>query len=118
VIVRVARARILQRHEAEVFDILRKAAAGPQANVDGFEGLTFGRQVLPGGDVELVSITYWRDVGAIEGVLGSNWAALGSLPGLERLLIEDRVDHYEVVTTSWSDLRDSTRGESQRTAVG
>ena len=104
-IVRVARARILQRHEGEVFDILRRAAADQEGDVEGFDGLTFARQVLDGGEVELLSITYWRDISSIEGALGPNWAALGSLPGLERLLIEDRVDHYEVFATSWSDLR-------------
>jgi hypothetical protein len=67
--------------------------------------------------VELVSITYWRDVGAIEGVLGPKWTALGSLPGLQRLLIEDRVDHYEVVATSWGELRDGAQG-SQPARVG
>ena len=103
-IVRVARARILQRHEAEVFDMLRKAAEGGGAEVDGFEGVTFARQLLKGGEVELAAITYWRDIDAIERVLGPNWHALGSLPGLEPLLIEDRVDHYEVFAQSWKEL--------------
>ena len=103
-IVRVARARILQSHEADVFEMLRKAAEAGGDEFDGFEGVTFARQLLTGGEVELVAITYWRDIAAIERALGPNWASLGSLPGLERLLIEDRVDHFEVFAQNWKDL--------------
>ena len=105
-IVRVARARIRQQHEGEVFSALRRLAESQPADVDGFSGLTFGRQVLPSGEVELLAVTYWRDIAAIRRVLGPDWAHIGTVPGVEHVLIEDRVDHYEVVASKWEQLRD------------
>jgi heme-degrading monooxygenase HmoA len=103
VIVRISRAEVVQDAEAAVFRILRESAADV-ARPTGLQGLVVARHVAAAGGVELLSITLWQDSDAIAAALGDQWDRPTSLPGLEGLLTNQSVEHFEVVAAEYRDL--------------
>ena len=117
VIVWISRADVVHDAEAAVFRILRESAAGVERPA-GLEGLVIARQVAPSGGVELVSITFWRDSDAIATAFGDRWDRPTSLPGLDSLLANHTVEHFEAVAAEYRDLVDLGVARGDRPARG
>jgi heme-degrading monooxygenase HmoA len=117
VIVRISRADVVHDAEAAVFRILRESAAGV-ARPPGLEGLVIARHVAASGRVELVSITLWRDSDDIAAAFGEPWDRPSSLPGLDGLLTNHAVEHFEAVAAEYGDLADLGVAPGDRAAGG
>jgi hypothetical protein len=97
-IVRVNRGRLPIGFEGEL--LARLQAQGSRiAKPDGMLGGTMGRRVV-GDRVELIAVTYWRDVAALEAAFGPNWATPTTLVGFDQLLEDRVVEHFEAAVES------------------
>jgi heme-degrading monooxygenase HmoA len=114
-IVRISRADVVHDAEAAVFRTLRESAAGI-ARPAGLEGLVIARHVGPTGGIELVSITLWRDSDAIAAAFGDRWDRPTGMPGLDGLLTNHIVEHFEAVAAEYGELVEPGMAPGERSA--
>jgi heme-degrading monooxygenase HmoA len=93
VILRIARSRIRDGHDADVLAVVRDLTAQMGA-IPGLRSARFGRAVDREG-WSLVSVTEWDSLAAIQAVYGDDWAERSLLPGLEEYILETHVEHFE-----------------------
>ena len=98
-IVRISRARIRRDAEADAFAILRSAVSGSDGQTDGLEAFAIARRLVD-GQLELMAVTMWRDMGSLIATMGPSWADPAWLPGLAKLVETSSTDHYETVAES------------------
>jgi heme-degrading monooxygenase HmoA len=93
VILRITRSRVEAGHESQVLDVVRSMTAsyGP---IPGLRAATFGRSIQDDG-WWLVSITEWDSLDALRAVYGERWTDRSPLPGVDDLILETTVEHYE-----------------------
>jgi quinol monooxygenase YgiN len=101
-IVRITRARILPRNEAAAFEILRTAAESAR-KPEGLMSLHLARRASTDGD-ELVAVTVWRDVDALQEAMGPDFEKPGFLPEIYRFLEDVTVEMYETIVDQFEDL--------------
>ena len=92
-IIRISRGRVRAGAEAEVFTRLRDATEGA-GRPEGLEALFIGRHLTADG-LELIAITAWTDVDALIRVLGDGWESPRWLAGIEDLVTQSTVEHWE-----------------------
>jgi heme-degrading monooxygenase HmoA len=117
VIVRISRADVVHNAEAAVFRILRDTAADV-ARPTGLQGLVLARHVTASGGVELLSITLWQDIDAMAVAFGERWDRPTSLAGLDGLLANQTVEHFEAVAAEYQDLVRLAVGPVDRPGAG
>lgn len=101
-IVRITRARIQPRNEAAAFQILRTLAASTRTP-DGMDSIHVGRRATVDGD-EVVAVTVWRDLEALQDSLGPDFEKPGFAPELDRFLEEVTVELYETIVDQFEDI--------------
>ena len=101
-IVRITRARVRPRNEAAAFGILRTVAASTP-KPDGVDSLHIARRAMADGD-ELVAVTVWRDLEALQSLMGSDFQKPGFVPELDQLLEDVTVDLYETIVDQFEGL--------------
>jgi heme-degrading monooxygenase HmoA len=101
-IVRVTRAKIRPNAESAVFEILRRVSTGVR-RPDGMDSLHFGRRMSASGN-ELISITIWTDLAALEAAMGTSMEVAAFLPELQPYLLEGTVEHFETITDRFEEL--------------
>jgi quinol monooxygenase YgiN len=101
-IVRITRARIRPRNEAAAFELLRTFAASTRTP-DGLDSIHVGRRATVVGD-ELVAVTVWRDLEALQDSLGPDFEKPGFVPELDRLLEDVTVELYETIVDQFEDI--------------
>lgn len=93
---------MVRNHEAQAFEMLRKATEG-QARPDGLEAFVIARRILQ-GRLELIAITSWRDLESMTAVMGPDWETPSWLPGLDQIVEDATVEHFETVAESFHGL--------------
>ena len=101
-IVRVTRAKIRPNAEASVFTILRDVSKGV-SRPPGMEALHFGRRMSSQGN-ELVSITIWTNIEALQAAMGTSMEVAAFLPQLQPHLAEASVEHFETIVDRFEEL--------------
>jgi len=101
-IVRITRAGIRPRNEAAAFEILRSFAASTR-RPDGLDSIHVGRRASVDGD-ELVAVTVWRDLEALQDSLGPDFEKPGIVPELDRILEDVTVELYETIVDQFDDM--------------
>ena len=92
-IVRVVRLRIEPGHEPRVLDVIRDLTERFGA-IPGLRASMFGRSVGDDASV-LLAVTEWDDVESIKAVYGDSWATASLMPGVEDVILETTVEHFE-----------------------
>ena len=105
-IVRIARARIKPQAESAVFDVLR-AATADDSRPPGMHSMMIGRRMDESGN-ELVAITVWTDVEALQSVMGPGYQTAQFFPALDPFLLDATVEHFETVVERFEDLTSPT----------
>jgi heme-degrading monooxygenase HmoA len=101
-IVRITRARIRPRNEASAFEMLRTVAASTR-RPDGLDSIHIGRRATSDGD-ELVVVTVWRDLEALQDSLGPDFEKPAFAPELDGFLEDVTVELYETIVDQFEDL--------------
>lgn len=101
-IVRITRARIKPQTESAVFEVLR-AATAESSRPPGMHSLMIGRRMDDTGN-ELVAITVWTDVEALQKTMGSAYQTAQFFPALDAYLLDATVEHFETVVETFEDL--------------
>ena len=101
-IIRLTRAGIRPEREAEAFERLRQVSAGI-GRPEGMEALYLGRRT-EGRRVDLVAITVWRDMTALQAIVGRTWQTASFMPDLDPMLIDPTVEHFETLAEVFEDL--------------
>ena len=93
-ILRVTRSRVQRGAEGQVLDVIRRLTEsfGP---IPGLHAAYFGRSVDETASMSLIAITMWDDLDAIKRVYGPDWASRSLLPGVEEVILETTVEHFE-----------------------
>jgi len=102
VIVRISRGRVRRGHEAEAFGLLRETVAG-QGTTPGLVAFVIARRMID-GQLELVAMTTWHDLGSMIAVMGDDWQTPSWLPALEPLVESSSVEHLETIAESFRGL--------------
>lgn len=102
-IVRISRARIKPQTESAVFEVLRAATAG-NTRPPGMHSIMIGRRMDDSGN-ELVAITVWTDVEALQASMGPNYQTAQFFPALDAYLLDPSVEHFETVVDTFEDLK-------------
>jgi len=108
VIIRVNRGRLPVGYEGELLVRLQSQGANV-AKPDGMLGGAIGRRIVD-DRIELVAVTYWRDIAALEVAFGPNWSTPTTIAGFEKLLEDRVVEHFE----SFLDDVDALFGATRR----
>ena len=80
-------------HDVDVLDVVRQLTSQYGAH-SGLRSARFGRAVEAQGWL-LISVTEWDSLAAIQAVYGDHWAERSLLPGVEQLILETTVEHFE-----------------------
>jgi quinol monooxygenase YgiN len=105
-IVRISRARIKPQSESAVFDVLRGATAD-NTRPPGMHSIMIGRRMDETGN-ELIAITVWTDVEALQSVMGQGYQTAQFFPALDPYLLDPTVEHFETVVETFEDLKSPT----------
>ena len=109
-ITRITRGTLHRNSEARVFELLRTAFEGtPQPA--GLRSFTLNRRVTGASTVELVAVTVWDDVEAMETTIGPRWREPSWMPGLEGSIDEQSVEILEAVVFGYERLADAPLSE-------
>jgi hypothetical protein len=104
-IVRISRGRIRRGHEAEAFGLLRETVVVGQGTTPGLVAFVIARRMIE-GQLELVAMTTWQDLGSMIAVMGQEWQTPSWLPALEPLVESSSVEHLETIAESFRGLAD------------
>jgi len=104
-IVRISRGRIRRSHEAEAFGLLRETVVAGQGTTPGLVAFVIARRMIE-GQLELVAMTTWHDLGSMISVMGQEWQTPSWLPALEPLVESSSVEHLETIAESFRGLAD------------
>lgn len=100
-IVRIARATVRSIDEPRVYEVLRKGLGNRRP--DEMLDVTFARR-SEGDRVEVIVITLWTEIAALERAFGSMWRTFGGVVGLEDRVLATSVEHLDVVADDWPEL--------------
>ena len=102
---RISRGRIRPGHEAEAFGLLRETVVAGQGSNPGLVAFVIARRMIE-GQLELVAMTTWHDLGSMIGVMGQEWQTPSWLPALEPFVESSSVEHLETIAESFRGLAD------------
>ena len=102
---RISRGRIRRSHEAEAFGLLRETVVAGQGTTPGLVAFVIARRMIE-GQLELVAMTTWHDLGSMISVMGQEWQTPSWLPALEPLVESSSVEHLETIAESFRGLAD------------
>ncbi len=102
---RISRGRIRRGHEAEAFGLLRETVVAGQGTTPGLVAFVIARRMVE-GQLELVAMTTWQDLGSMIAVMGQEWQTPSWLPALEPFVESSSVEHLETIAESFRGLAD------------
>ena len=93
-----------------MFEVLRTAFEGMPQPV-GLRSFTLNRHVRGTSTVELVAVTVWDDVDAMEATIGPRWREPSWIPGLEGSIDEQSVEILEAVVFGYEQFAETPMPE-------
>ncbi|HET7677223.1 MAG TPA: antibiotic biosynthesis monooxygenase [Candidatus Limnocylindrales bacterium] len=97
-LLRVYRARIRPGKEEQAMEFARQTARRRAASRPGLVSIHVGRRLGDDGREELIAVTIWQDLQALQSAVGADWEEPYFVPGLTDILEDATVDHFEAMS--------------------